>query len=396
MYGQLTTGKPVKIISRISPKHQANHVELRIDTTKNRPEIVRDEPAEWDYEQGTQVTIEMEAKHLKGRQSVDEYLKETAVANPHLTLTYRPPFDEPVVYQRATTDLPESPREIKPHPYGVELGMLLKMMKDSSARSLHSFLKMEFSRVTDRVADEIIEKAGLSPTIRLTTATNNEADKVYRAIQKVKILAPPTNCISPIGEELLLKGLQKEIEADFFLAKTRSPMVYRGNPFLIEAGIALGGNLPGDEPVKIMRLANRVPLLYEQSACAITKAILATDWRKYHVQQPKGGLPVGALIVVVHIASVWVPFTSESKAAVAAYPEIVKEIKLALQDLGRKLGQFISKRRREAEEMKKRSYIEKYIPQIGIALREILDLSDPQVDDLVVKLKDTLERSRKF
>jgi DNA topoisomerase-6 subunit B len=396
MYGQLTTGKPVKIISRISKRHDAHYFELRLNTAKNKPEIIKDEVVDWDNGHGTRVTIELEGRYQKGKQSVDEYLKQTAVANPHLTLTYKPPVGDPMVFKRSTRELPAPPKEIKPHPYGVELGMLLKIMKDSGAKSLKAFLQSEFSRVTPRVASAIIAKAGLSPKIRLSTASNHEADKIYRAIQKVKILAPPTNCISPIGEELMRQGLRKEIDAEFFLTKTRSPTVYRGNPFLIETGIALGGGLPSDEPVKIMRFANRVPLLYEQAACAITKAVIGTDWRKYHLSQPRGSLPHGPMIVMVHMASAWVPFTSESKGAIASYPEIIKEIKLALQECGRKLGRYISKRKREAEELKKRSYIEKYIPQIGIALQEILGLSDHQVDRTVKKLKDTLERSRKF
>ena len=306
------------------------------------------------------------------------------------------PQKQEIVYKRATSKLPEPTKEIKPHPYGIELGMLLKMMKDSKSKSLKAFLSSEFSRVSPRVANEIINRAGLSHKIRLSAASNNEADKIYRAIQKVRILAPPTNCISPIGNELILQGLEKEIDADFYLAKSRSPAVYRGNPFLIETGIAMGGKMAHDEPVKIMRFANRVPLLYEQSACAITKSIIATDWRKYHITQPRGGLPIGPLVVMVHMASVWVPFTSESKEAVASYPEIIKEIKLALQECGRNLGRFISKGKREADELKKRSYIEQYIPQIGIALQEILDLSDRQVAKTVARLKDTLERSRKF
>jgi len=396
MYGQLTTGKPVKIISKISRRHKAHYFELRINTTKNRPEVTKEEVVEWDKHNGTSVSIELEGKYNKGKQSVAEYLKQTAISNPHLTLTFQPPEGEKVIYKRSTKKMPEIPKTIKPHPYGIELGMLLKMMKDSKARSLKAFLKSEFSRVSPRVADEIIDKAGLSHKIRLSTASNNEADKIYQAIQKVRILSPPTNCIAPIGEDLIIQGLEKETDADFFLAKSRSPTVYRGNPFLIETGIAMGGDLRSDDPIKIMRLANRVPLLYEQSACAITKAIIATDWRKYHVSQQKGGLPFGPIIIMVHIASVWVPFTSESKGAVASYPKIIKEIKLALQECGRSLGQFISKRKKEAEELKKRSFIEQYIPQIGIALQEILDLSDRQVNKTVTKLKDTLERSRKF
>ncbi len=396
MYGQLTTGKPIQIISRISKRHNAHYFELKIDATKNRPEILRDDVVDWDLDHGIRVTIELEARYQKGRLSVDEYLKQTAVANPHLELIYKPPTGETIRYKRAARQLPENPKVIKPHPYGVELGILVKMMKDSKSRNVKSFLANDFCRVSSRVADQIIEQAGLKPRSRLTGIARRDAEKVYRAIQKTKIMSPPTNCLSPIGEKIIIKGLEKEIDAELFLTRTRSPTVYRGNPFLIEVGIALGGKLPADEPVKIMRLANRVPMLYQNSACAITKSIIATDWKKYNISQPRGALPTGPMIIMVHMASAWVPFTSESKDAIANYSEIVKEIKLALQECGRTLGRYIKRKQREAEEIKKRQYIEKYIPHIGIALQEILNLKEKQRNMTVKKLQDILERSRKF
>ncbi len=207
-------------------------------------------------------------------------------------------------------------------------------------------------------------------------------------------MSPATNCLSPIGEEQVLAGLRKEIDADFFTAVTRTPAVYRGNPFQVEVGLAYGGRLAGDELVDLLRFANRVPLQYQQSACAITRAVLAIDWRGYGLTQSKGALPTGPLVLFVHMASVWVPFTSESKESVAAYPEILRELRLALQECGRKLAVHIRAHRRAAEEEKKKSYIEKYIPHIGIALREILALSENEEQEVVTTLVDILERSR--
>ena len=396
MYGQLTTGQTVKITSRISKKHEAHFFELRIDSAKNRPEILRDDVVDWDHPHGTQVTIELEARYQRGRQSVDEYLKQTAIANPHMHLVYTPPTGETVVFERAAKTLPDEPKVIKPHPYGIELGILVKMMKDTPSRNLRSFLMNDFSRVSSKVAETILDKAGLGSRSRISRSSTVDAEKIFRAIQETKIMAPPTNCISPIGDELILKGLEKEIDAELFLCKTRSPTVYRGNPFLIEAGIALGGNLPADGLVKIMRFANRVPMLYQNGACAITKSITAIDWKKYGLSQARGAPPAGPMVIMVHMASAWVPFTSESKDAIASYSEIIKEIKLALQECGRHLGRFIRRKKREAEELKKRQYIEKYIPQIGLALQEILNLKDKDRDLTVAKLQDTLERSRKF
>jgi DNA topoisomerase-6 subunit B len=208
------------------------------------------------------------------------------------------------------------------------------------------------------------------------------------------MMAPPTDCLAPIGQELILEGMKKEVDADFFVTITRPPKVYRGNPFCIEVGLALGGNLPAEEPARVMRFANRVPLQYQSGACAITKAAISVDWKNYGMQQSKGSLPNGPVVILVHIASVWVPFTSESKEAIAGYDEIINEMRLGLMDCGRKLGIFLNKRRREADEAKKRSYIDMYIPQIGVALQDILDLTNEKRDDAVTKLKDVLERSR--
>ncbi|HRV80414.1 MAG TPA: hypothetical protein P5218_03210 [Planctomycetota bacterium] len=151
-----------------------------------------------------------------------------------------------------------------------------------------------------------------------------------------------------------------------------------------------------DEPARVLRFANRVPLLYQQAGCAITKSIIGTNWRSYGLSQPKGSLPIAPMAIMVHIASVWVPFTSESKEAIAAYDEIITEVKRALQEAGRKLGIYIRKGKRLRREFDKREYIEKYIPHIGIALQEILDLDDTTRDAAVETLEDVLHRSRKF
>ena len=161
------------------------------------------------------------------------------------------------------------------------------------------------------------------------------------SIPDVKIMAPPTNCLSPIGKDLILAGLKQRIDADLYEAVTRTPSVYRGIPFQIEVGAAYGGGLAADEPVDVLRFANRVPLQYQASACAISKSTIGTDWRNYGLQQSRGALPSGPVLLFVHIASVWVPFTSESKEAIAHYPEILRELRLGLQEVGRKLGAHI-------------------------------------------------------
>jgi DNA topoisomerase-6 subunit B len=390
MYGQLTTGKPIRIISRISDRKPAHLFEVQIDTKKNEPIILKYKEIEWMHARGTEVCIELEGRYQKGRASVDEYMELTAISNPHASFTYHNPEGQTFSFTRTFEELPPQPREIKPHPYGIELGMLLKMLHDTKSHWVSGFLCSDFSRVSPRIAAEICEKAGLNPHSHPRKIARDQAEKLYQAIQATKIMSPPTDCISPIGEKAILAGLYKQIRGDFFTATTRPPAVYRGNPFVIEAGIAFGtgtgasseqktrplaeGETHDDEDVdtsRVIRYANRVPLVYQQSACSSYKAVIDTAWRNYGVPQSRGALPVGPLVIFIHMASVWVPFTSESKEAIADYDEIRKEIKLALQECGRRLATFVRKRAHAKNEFQRRNIFALYIEEVAEACRRL-------------------------
>lgn len=384
MYGQLTTGKPVRIISKTGPKAAAHFFEVQIDTKKNEPLVHESKQIAWAQPQGTQVTLEVEGKYQKGRASVDEWLEQTSIANPHVRLTYLTPEGERKEYPRTHHELPPSPREIKPHPYGIEFGMLLKMLQDTKSHSLSGFLSSDFCRVSPQLAEEMCKAAKVSPNMKPRDLKGPAAETLYRTVQATKIMAPPTNCISPIGERAILSGLYKQIKGEFYTAVSRPPAVYRGNPFIIEAGLAYG-HRPEDqakpqqpagpkaegeedegdsELARVIRYANRVPLLYQQSACSTFKAVLSTTWKNYGVSQSRGALPGGPMVIFVHMASVWVPFTSESKEAIADYDEIQKEITLALRECGRRLGLFLRRRERAASEYRRRNIFELYIEEV--------------------------------
>ncbi|MBI4738117.1 DNA topoisomerase VI subunit B [Candidatus Woesearchaeota archaeon] len=394
MYGQLTTGRAAKITSKIHPNEPAQYYELHIDTQTNQPKILKESIVDWHKDRGTRVEIDLEATYSKGSQSIDAYLKQTAIVNPHATIIYTNPRAEQLVFSRATEQLPPEAKEIKPHPYGVELGLLQKLLGSTTARTMQSFLTTEFSRVTPPIAKEICEHAGILVNVKPEMISREQAERIIAAFSKTKIMAPPSDCISPIGAELLEKGLKKEVKAEFYCATTRPPSVYRGNPFIVEAAMAYGGEMQADDMVRLYRYANRVPLQYQQSACAITASVIQTNFRQYGLQQSKGALPVGPCAVVVHIASVWVPFTSESKEAIAHYPEMIKDIKLAIQECGRQLARYVLKKQRLHSEMTKRSYIEKYIPAIGTALKELLSLPEAQRMSTEENLKELLEQKR--
>jgi len=464
MYGLLTTGKPVKIVSKVGRTKPAHYYEIQIDTKRNQPEIlngkgegieiglgergrrdIEKHGIEWiEVDHGTRVTIELEAKYQRGRGSVDEYLQQTAIANPHVTVHYTDPEGNETAYERVADRLPPEPKEIKPHPYGVELGMLVTMLKDAAAPTLSQFLTSSFSRVSSGVARRLCETAKLGVRARPKNIGRHEADALYKAIQETRIAAPATDCICPIGEDLILKGLHKIVPGEFYAAATRPPAVYRGNPFVIEVGLAYGAgpvthkvsreslvemleqtdartlrqflattfdgmgfdaadkiiekagirtrvspsNLEAEELNKlheamqtinihegqnmnVLRYANRVPLQFQAGACAITQTIMGTNWRSYGLTQSRGGLPGGPVTVMVHIASVWVPFTSESKEAVASYPEIQKELRLGLQAVGRKLGMFLRRRMRVKHEGERRNLFLRYLGEVASAVSDI-------------------------
>ena len=499
MYGMLTTGKPVKIVSMTSPKKPAHYFEIQIDTRRNMPEIINgkgdgeDIPAgekgqkyitdhgiEWvshypvpdqqshhhhEVRSGTRVTIELEGRHQRGRGSVDEYLEQTAIANPHVTIHYVDPDGSETTYSRSTSQLPPEPVEIKPHPYGIELGQLVTMLKDTPASTMGQFLTTSFSRISTGVAQRICESARIGARANPKKIGREEADSLFKAIQETKISAPATDCISPIGESLILNGLHHQLPGEFFCAATRPPAVYRGNPFLIEVGLAYGGasstqkvtlealadllsesdarslkqflittfdgvgatgadkilsqarmgtrqspsklkkeeigqlfaamknvNLSENQAMQVLRYANRVPLQFQPAACAITQSVTGTNWRAYGLAQSRGQLPVGPVTVLVHVASVWVPFTSESKEAIASYPEIVKELRLGLQTVGRKLAIYLNRRKRARQEGERREIFLRYLGEVAHAVATIKDYGERPRKDLYGRLVDVAKR----
>jgi len=398
MYSQLTTGRPARVISKIAPNKPAHFMEVGIDTSKNEPVIFKDEEKEWDKATGTRIEMDMEGQYLKGAQSVDEYLKETAIVNPHVLITYVNPKAEQIIFPRATEMMPVQPKEIKPHPYGIELGMLQKMMSNTDERTVQSFLSNDFSRVSSDTAKLILDEARVVPNLKPKDVSRDDAEKIINVVKKIadntldniKIMNPPTDCISPLGEEMFEKGMKKEVNAEFYVAVTRKPAVYRGNPFVVEVALAYGGNQKADGAATVLRFANRVALLYQQGACGVTKSIVQTNWKPYGLQQSSGALPMGALTIAVHIASVWVPFTSESKEAIAHYPEIISEIKLALQEAGRKLQTYVHKKHKVQNQLERANLFERYIPEVAYSLAK---LTGDSKDAIERKLREMVNKS---
>ncbi len=395
MYGQLTTGKAARVRSKISDEEVAYECDLILDTKKNRPDIIKEDFVIWDRPHGTSFQIYVKGKYIGGKQSIFEYLKGVAIVNPHAKITFIPPEGNAVVFERASDIVPPPTKEIKPHPEGVELGELLSMAKYTESLKITSFLNTEFSRISYRVAREICELAGVPPEQKPEKMTLEQAGAILEAIKKVKIMSPETDCLSPIGETLIRKGLKNvlgQLKADFYAPPiTREPKVFGGNPFLVEVGIVYGGGLSREDPVQILRFANRVPLMYQQGACAITQAVEAVDWRRYGLEQRGGqGIPFGPAIVLVHVASTKIPFTSESKEAIANIPEIKEEIELALKACARRLKTHLNKAEKKSKTRVKFEIVQDIIPMIAQKAAKIVGKPVPKLAGTITKIMNVV------
>lgn len=390
LYSQLTTGTPSQIIASTGDG-MTHRYQIKIDVAKNKPIVNETAVEEGEPWHGVEARFVCECVYRENRQSVLEYIKQTAISNPYADIVFDSPNGR-VVFKRGVSMLPVRPKEIMPHLYGVELGVLFRMLEASSARTLHSFLTTEFSRVGKQSANEILIKAGITKMeagqvvpdrkIKPRRVTDDQARRILEAIKEVKLVRPPTDCLSPLGENLIQSGLVKELNPEFVAAVTRPPEVYRGWPFQVEVGIAFGGSI---QSFNLMRFANKVPLLYQGGICAIAKSVQETDWRRYGMQVNKNSLEE-PITIFVHLSSVWVPFTSESKEAIANYDIIIKEIKLALQECARKLSVFLSGKRKKAMLSKKMSTFEMYAGETAIALSNITGLPKEEVKNKMLSI----------
>ncbi|QLG27023.1 DNA topoisomerase VI subunit B [Halorarum halophilum] len=586
LYSQLTSGKPAKITSRPKGDAQAQYFELIIDTDTNEPEIKADEPTSWDRSHGTRIEIEMEA-NMRARAQLHDYIKHTAVVNPHARLELREPgSDEPLKFERGTDQLPAETEEIRPHPHGVELGTLIKMLEATESYSVSGFLQEEFTRVGKKTADkvcagfrdrhfgramgwsagpdadleaalteavsnkgadatgffaeevtgtlaerdltahhELVEvvdnvadatedeygvtfgttvrenaveaawaeltgfdpdeeldrlssdlyavvdeatstrkddatKHGVAerlarrvaagderhratqrtlrawvdeaaadteeyddatfgetarenvvdvlwsrmrtvpddlPKVREVAADRDSASALLEGMRETDILAPPTDCLAPITDELVEAGLKKEFDADFYAAATRDADVHGGDPFIVEAGIAYGGELGSEGQVELLRFANRVPLVYQRGACATTDVVKSIGWRNYGLDQPGGsGMPNGPAVIMIHVASTNVPFTSESKDALANIPAIEDEIELAVREAARELKSYLNKRRSLQKRRQKQDVLGRILPEMADKVAEVTGRDRPNIDGAMARIMNnvSIERER--
>ena len=396
MYSQLTTGDPTHVESKIAKEATAVSVDIGLDTRKNKAIKSNQDRIDWgDKAHGLKVKTKMKAKYQRGRQSVWQYLRMTSIVNPHADILFIDPDGERHHWQRVTERLPGRVEAIKPHPNGIELGQLQRLCSESSESRMTTFLRRTFSGVSGRAAKELCEVSELEEKLKPKSLNPQQVRALLEAFQgerllkgkPVKLLNPPTSCLSPIEELLIKKGLSKTIDSKFVTTMTRAPSVTQGNPFQVEVGLIFGDGMAADKPVEILRFANRVPLMYQQGGCLLTKAIESVDWRQYGLDQAGGrGVPKGPAAILVHLASTNVQFTSEAKEALSDNETVMEEARKAMLEMGRGLRKHLEKQKKMGKTKEKFELINDIIPAIAEKSAALLELPVPDLAGSITKI----------
>ena len=359
LYGQITTNKPVVVTTSADGKWK-HMFQMIIDIGENRPTVLKRQRTEANGTTGTRVDLILEGDYLRASQKVNDYFKQTALVASYANLTFVDPAGLVTFYERATTSMPPAPKETLPHPYGIDVEALKRIIKISETHDMKTFMVTHFHRVGDKIATKFLEFAGISPKLPPKRLNNNQIVAIVDALQRFPdFLQPDAAVLSPIGEEILLAGIRKELEPEFSTVVARPPASYSGFPFLVEVGVAYGGKIlqPG---VKLFRFANRIPLLYDESSDVSFEVLNEeVDWRRYHVP-PEA--PVG---VITHIASTRIPYKTVGKEYIADRPEIQREIRNAVREALRRLGIFLSRKGSAEAVQKKMNIYGKYLPMIA-------------------------------
>ena len=410
MYGQLTTGRSAVISTRISKEHLATKITMKLDTRNNRGNVEKKEDFIWkdelqeanedgiypEKEHGTKVSFSIKGRYREARPSVLEYIKSTAIVNPHAKVVFINPDEKVFTFDRAISNLPKLPTEgVKPHPHGVELGQLMRMAQHSSEYQMVKFLRKDFSSMGTKSINDVLKKSRIANIVRPQDLTRIEAKALIESFKNTSIRTPTSGILVPIGPKLIKMGLKQVLEEyrpDFYtLPISRTPSVFSGTPFLVEVGMVYGGNLPKEQPIQMLRFANRVPLLYQAGGCAITKAVQSINWRLYGLEQKGGkGTPSGPAIILIHVASTNIPFTSEAKEAIADISEIKKDIVLALRNNAKTLARHLKKQKKRAKVSEKFDLVQKVLPAIAEKTSSVVGKPIPNLDKVVAAIMDVV------
>ncbi len=366
-WAQLTSARGASVITKTEKMRKACQCVVEVDIKHNKGVLKSKEVIDWDRDHGLTCEFIIDARiQLQGEGGLLAYLSGTTLVNPHLTLRYKILEQDWVEVARVTDTIPEIPEATDPHPHTMKLGEFIAHSHLFGRVTIGAWLKKGFSRISDGVLTDL-KKAGLKQSLLDTsvdTITEENFKNVFSALQKVNLMAPSTKSVLSIGETAMAKSIQRIGQVDFFAVVSRKPTICDFKPVLVEVAIArlIDRDMPEDGAVTLLRFANRVPLQFDKSACAMTKAAESVNWRSYGLNQPKDSLPLGPYIVAVSVVSPFIKFKNASKETVDASDELVEEIRRTLIQAGQRLSKHIRRESKEADLEKKRQHIEMFAP----------------------------------
>lgn len=370
-----TTARGAQVVTKQKGQRKAIQCVVDMDL-KNNKGIVRDKTSiEWDRPQGTSVEFSLDGRiQLNGEGGLLAYLRGTILLNPHMTLHYAISDVPATTIERVTQEVPTIPEATEPHPHTMKLGEFMSHARLFGHVKASVWLKKGFSRLGDAAQAQVCKEQKLKPEILnqyVDTMPDENFKALYAAIQNAKLPAPPTNTVMAVGEEGLALSIRRLGDVDYFAVLTRKPTIADFKPVQVEVAIARLKTRSGednDNPVQVLRFANRVPLQFDKAACAIVKALTSVNWRSYGLRQPKDSLPVGPYIVAVSLVSPFIKFKNASKETIDASDELVEEIRRATMQAGQRLSRYL-KRENKADELEQRT---QHIEQFGPILIETL------------------------
>jgi len=385
LYGQITTHQPAYVVSSTGISKIYTY-KIMIDIQKNRP-IVLDRKILLNKERwrGTIVEFSLEGDYFRAMSKILEYLKQTALVNPYANITFVDPKGRLYKFMRATTKMPSPPKETLPHPYGVDVETLQRLMHITRCNNMLEFMKTHFHRVGELTASKFLTFAEIPASKNPKKLKREEIVRLVQMMKRFKDFLPPdASCLSPLGEELLRTGILKELKPEFTAVRQRKPATYAGHPFIVETAIAYGGDIPKKGDFVLYRFANRIPLLYDEASDVSFRVIKGINWRRYKVSSD---MPIA---ILVHICSTKVPYKTVGKEFIADRPEVKREVLNGIREVARELQHFLSRREHVERERRRLSVFSKYLPKIAQFSTELAGREEPP------NIERLLESVKKF
>lgn len=399
-WAQMTNAKGVIVTSKTKNMRKAVRAQVDVDIKSNTGAVKNKETIDWNKPNGTRVEFLMDGRiQLNGDGGLLTYVEGSVLVNPHMSIRYKLGENDWVDIKRVANEIPDIPEATLPHPHTFKLGEFITHSTLYGKIPLSKYLKTGFSRISDQSIKDFV-KSGMPKNLvekPVSTLTEEDFKKVFTAIQNTQLMSPSTKSVLTVGEDSLSKSIQRLGEIDFFAVVTRKPQICDFKPVVVEVALARfkDRNLEMDSPVTLLRFANRVPLQFDKSGCAITWAIESVNWKAYGLNQPKGSLPIGPYIFAVSVVSPFIKFKNASKETIDASEELVAEIRLALIQAGQKLSRHIKSELKEADLERKLQHIEQFGPILVEKLAVIVGAPKERVKRAEEGLKKILGRDSK-